>query len=130
MLVCRDCGTSFAKPTTRGRPPVKCENCRSGATSKVKTPKVTKKAVEAPQPVAEVLKEAAAEESAAARRRRAAYRTGFCGVTRVNGFQIPHPPEIHKMCKGTAADSTCSCKCHEGVDIWATTNELRRTGRI
>lgn len=28
-ITCRDCGTNFPRPIKRGRPPVKCEPCRS-----------------------------------------------------------------------------------------------------
>jgi len=30
LITCRQCGKEFAKPTTRGRPRVKCEDCRAG----------------------------------------------------------------------------------------------------
>ena len=119
MIICRDCGKSFAKPTTRGRPPVKCVDCRTGkqvakAPSKPKVSpkarsaqKASKASKEAPKPVTPARPSQPVQGGLKPAK---GYRTGFCGGSRTHdGLWVSHKPEIHRLCKG----GICTCDCHK-----------------
>lgn len=95
MIVCRTCGRDFPKPVTRGRPPVKCADCRAGKTvTRAEMP--VREAESLPQP------QTTAEAVVVPPKKRKPYMSGFCKPN--------HAPEIHNLCPGK--NLTCACKCH------------------
>lgn len=120
MIVCRDCGKSFAKPTTRGRPPVKCADCRTGkqvakapskrakATPKARSAQKASKAPKvAPKPVTPARSSQPVQGGLKPGK---GYRSGACGGSRAHdGSWLSHRPEIHRLCRA----DICTCECHK-----------------
>lgn len=126
MIICEACHTEFPKPTTRGRPPKRCEACRAAGNTARKAAKAAVSKNKARNPenydwdAKSIFKEPgddpeAAEEAEQIRKRRAKYKTGFCGVTRVQGVgMVTHSEELHNLCPG----HLCACTCHKGERPW------------
>ena len=86
MITCRTCGVEFPKPTTRGRPPVKCADCRAGNIPANKPKKRVPDAQPEPE-IIQLIAEAAGDTPQKSTPKN--YRSGFCGKN--------HAPEIPRI---------------------------------